>query len=48
VAYTTETGLRIAVLDDVVTTGSTVAALLRALRAAGAAEVEVWAAARTL
>lgn len=42
------TGLRIVVLDDVVTTGSTVAALLRALRAAGAAEVEVWAAARTL
>lgn len=41
-------GARVAILDDVVTTGSTVAALARALRDAGAADVEVWAAARTL
>lgn len=36
-----------AILDDVVTTGSTVAELARALRRAGAAQVDVWAAART-
>lgn len=41
-------GARVAIVDDVVTTGSTAAALARALRAAGAADVEVWAAARTL
>lgn len=41
-------GARIAVLDDVITTGSTVAALARALREAGAAQVEVWAVARTV
>jgi ComF family protein len=41
-------GARVAILDDVITTGSTAAALARALRAAGAAHVEVWAAARTL
>ncbi len=40
-------GARVAVLDDVITTGSTMAAVSRALRDAGAAEVEVWAAART-
>jgi adenine/guanine phosphoribosyltransferase-like PRPP-binding protein len=34
-------------VDDVVTTGATVAAASRALRAAGAAEVHVVAAART-
>jgi predicted amidophosphoribosyltransferase len=38
----------VAILDDVITTGSTAAALLRALRRAGAASVEVWAVARTL
>jgi ComF family protein len=42
------TGARVAILDDVITTGSTTAALARAFRAAGAAYVEVWAAARTL
>jgi ComF family protein len=38
---------RVAVLDDVVTTGSTVAELARVLRRAGANRVEVWAVART-
>lgn len=37
----------VAVLDDVVTTGSTVAELTRALLRAGVARVEVWAVART-
>ena len=41
-------GARVAVIDDVITTGSTAAALAQALRAAGAAEVQVWAVARTL
>ncbi len=39
--------LRVAIVDDVMTTGSTVTALARVLLAAGAAEVHVWAAART-
>lgn len=37
---------RIALLDDVVTTGSTAMAAVHALRAAGAREVELWAIAR--
>jgi ComF family protein len=39
---------RIAIVDDVVTTGATVAALGRTLLRAGAATVQVWAVARTL
>lgn len=41
-------GLRVAIIDDVMTTGSTAAALARVVLAAGAAEVHVWTAARTL
>jgi ComF family protein len=41
-------GLRVAVVDDVVTTGSSCNALAVALRAAGAARVEVWSAARVV
>lgn len=39
-------GQRLAVVDDVLTTGSTAAALSRELLRAGAASVEVWAVAR--
>lgn len=39
-------GLRVAIVDDVLTSGHTVAALTRCLRAAGAREVLVWVAAR--
>lgn len=39
-------GLRIAIVDDVLTTGATADALALALFAAGAARVEVWAVAR--
>jgi ComF family protein len=38
---------RVAIVDDVVTTGSTVSELARVLRRAGVREIEVWAAART-
>ena len=41
------TGVRIAIVDDVVTTGATVNALARALRAAGAAHCRAVAVART-
>ncbi len=41
-------GQHVAVLDDVLTTGQTAAALATALRAAGAARVEVWALARAV
>ena len=40
-------GLRIAIVDDVVTTGATSARLAQTLIDAGAMEVEVWACART-
>lgn len=38
---------RVALIDDVVTTGSTVAELSRVLHRAGATEIQVWAVART-
>jgi ComF family protein len=41
-------GRHVALLDDVITTGNTVAELARAARKAGAARVEVWAVARAL
>ena len=41
-------GLHVALLDDVVTTGSTAAAAADALRVAGAGPVELWAVARAL
>jgi predicted amidophosphoribosyltransferase len=37
----------VAILDDVVTTGSTVAELARVLRRSGVGRVDVWAVART-
>lgn len=40
-------GLRVAIVDDVVTTGATVAALAAPLAAAGARSVEAWAVAHT-
>jgi len=40
-------GRRVAMVDDVITTGSTMAALARSLLDAGAASVEAWAVART-
>jgi ComF family protein len=40
-------GLRVAVVDDVMTTGATLAEVARVLRRAGAAEVQAWVVART-
>lgn len=42
------TGARVAVVDDVMTTGATLGALARVLKRAGAARVENWVVARTL
>lgn len=42
-----EIGARVAIIDDVMTTGSTVGECARVLRAGGASEVEVWALGRT-
>ena len=39
--------LRIAIVDDVLTTGATASAVARVLRAAGASHIEVWCLART-
>jgi ComF family protein len=44
----TYAGLRVALVDDVITTGATVNALAAAVRSAGAASVVAWAIARTL
>jgi ComF family protein len=41
-------GLRVAIIDDVMTTGASLSELARTLRAAGAAGVENWIVARTL
>ena len=41
-------GRRVALIDDVVTTGTTMQELARQLKAAGAIEVQVWAVARSL
>ncbi len=41
-------GLRVAIVDDVVTSGSTVSAMAACLRAAGAESIVVWAGARVL
>jgi ComF family protein len=46
-ALATVRGRRIAMLDDVMTTGATLAEAARTLRAAGAAEVQAWVVART-
>lgn len=42
------TAMRVALIDDVLTTGSTALAAAQALLAAGVSEVEVWAVARVL
>jgi ComF family protein len=41
-------GTRVAIIDDVITTGATVNALARSLRSAGAEQVQAWAVARSI
>jgi predicted amidophosphoribosyltransferase len=41
-------GMRIALIDDVMTTGASLNALAKAVKAKGAAHVECWLIARTL
>jgi len=41
-------GINAAIVDDVLTTGSTVAELAATLRSSGAATIQVWAVARTM
>jgi ComF family protein len=41
-------GLRVAIVDDVMTTGATVNELARVMKRAGAARIEAWVVARTL
>ena len=41
-------GKRVALVDDVITTASTVTECARVLRAGGAAEIEIWAIARAV
>ncbi|MES9927541.1 MAG: ComF family protein, partial [Candidatus Thiodiazotropha sp. 6PDIVS] len=45
--YGTLKGVNVAILDDVVTTGSTITELSKALNRAGADKITVWAVART-
>ena len=42
------TGLNVAIIDDVITTGATVNSLARELKRAGASSVQAWAVARSL
>ncbi|MES2218037.1 MAG: ComF family protein [Pseudomonadota bacterium] len=42
------TGLRVAILDDVITTGSTLRAFSKALKKAGASEIHVWCCAKSI
>ncbi len=42
------TGKRVAIVDDVITTGATVNALARSLRSAGAEHIQAWAVARSI
>ncbi|WP_462321938.1 double zinc ribbon domain-containing protein [Halochromatium sp.] len=44
---TSEVPRRVAILDDVVTTGATVSELARTLRRAGCEQIDIWALART-